>query len=157
MPDIAVLSPSPAHLSHSSTSLHRFVLASTLLLGSAMQNGHQPHEDPVAEIKEYAKQKAYKVAKDYPAHALMKVASGMAWDARKAEEEGDLRKALDQLTMSTCLIQIVLNGSEYKSDSKPGKRGQFYKEVNDWMTVRALASPPRGDILIVTYSQMGKT
>lgn len=119
-----------------------------------MQNGHPTHEDPVAEIKERAKQKAFKVAKDYPAHALMKVASGMAWDARKAEDAGDLRKALEIITTSTSLIQLLINGSEFKSDSQPGKRGAFFREVNDWMSVRACASWPRGSNLIIVHRQM---
>jgi ubiquitin carboxyl-terminal hydrolase 8 len=101
-----------------------------------MQNGYSGHEESVAEIKERAKEKAYSAARGSSGTTLMKVAQDRAWDAKIAEEAGDLKKALESLTQSSCLIQLLLNGAEFKNESQPGKKGVFYKEVNDWMQVR---------------------
>ena len=118
-----------------------------------MQNGYSSHDESVAEIKERAKEKALTAAKGISATTLMRVAQDKAWEAHKAEDAGDLKKAFEALTHSSCLIHALVNGAEYKSESQPGKKGAIYKEVTDWIQVRIVSPFNISFLMIVPGSR----
>jgi hypothetical protein len=115
-----------------------------------MHNGYSSHEESVAEIKERAMEKARSNAKGASAMTLMNVAREVALEGRRAEGSGDLRKALGLFTQSSSLIQLLLNGAEFKNG-----RGALYKEVTDWMTVRVDPGLEASSYLSITDPREG--
>lgn len=102
-----------------------------------MLNGYTANQDSVAEIKERAKGYARSSAKGVSPTTLMKVAHNLAEEGRRAEDSGELRKALEAFTRSSTLIQLLLTSQEFKN----GGQGPLYREVNNWMTVRRQLLP----------------
>lgn len=105
-----------------------------------MQNGHSNNDETVADIKERAKEKALSVAKTkgISATSLMRVAQDTAFEARKAEDSGDLKKSLELWVQASSLASSLFDTADFKAEASPGKRGAIYKEVTEWMQVSAL-------------------
>lgn len=104
-----------------------------------MQNGYSSNDETVAEIKERAKERAFSVSKTkgISATSLMRVAQDSAFDAQKAEDSGDLKKSLELWVQASSLLSALFDAADYKAEAQPGKRGAIYREVTDWMQVRA--------------------
>ena len=105
-----------------------------------MQNGYSNTDETVVDIKERAKEKAFSVSKTkgISAISLMRLAQDSASEAQKAEDSGDLKKSLGLWVQASTLLSGLYETADYKTESKPGKKGAVYKEVTDWMRVRAL-------------------
>jgi len=105
-----------------------------------MQNGYSNNDETVADIKERAKEKALSVSrtKGITATSLMRLAQDSAFEARKVEDSGDLKKSLELWVQASSLTSALFDTADYKAEASPGKRGAIYKEVTEWMQVSAL-------------------
>lgn len=105
-----------------------------------MQNGYSNNDETVADIKERAREKALSVAKTkgISVTSLMRAAQNSAFDARTAEDSGDLKKSLGLWVQASSLTSALFDTADFKAEAQPGKRGAVYKEVTEWMQVSAL-------------------
>lgn len=101
-----------------------------------MQNGHPNNDETVAGIKERAKEKASLVTKTegISATSLIHFAQKSAFDAKKAEDSGDLKRSLGLLVQATSFLSALYHTADFKAESK---KGAIYKEVTEWMQVSA--------------------
>jgi ubiquitin carboxyl-terminal hydrolase 8 len=115
-----------------------------------MQNGPLPPNDPmsVPEIKEKAKEPAHKFARGASAMSLIKTARTQSLTAQECEMSGDLKGALSAFIKAGTLAQMVMDTTEFKAESGPGKKGVLYKEFQDFTQVgRVLVVSLRGMLI----------